>query len=228
VEALEGRRPDLPADRRPARPRLAHARRRAAVGGARPLEGRYLKPRFFASAADFRRWLEENHAAAGELWIGFWKAHSGRKGLTYEEAVEEALCFGWIDGLVKRYDEHAYMQRFTPRRAKSIWSLINIAKVEDLKKRGRMHAAGLAAFASRDPARSGLYSSENRDVKLDPAMQKAFRARKRAWAFFEAQPPGYKRLMLHWVMSAKREETRARRLAQLMAASAKGERIPLT
>ncbi len=160
-----------------------------------------------------------------ELWVGFWKLASGRKGLTYEEAVDESLCFGWIDGLVKRYDDRAYMQRFTPRRARSIWSAINIRKVERLKDAGRMSGAGLAAYALRDPKRSSVYSFENRDRAFDPSYEKRFRAKKRAWAFFEAQPPGYRRLSIHWVMSAKREETRERRLAQLLADSAAGNRV---
>jgi uncharacterized protein YdeI (YjbR/CyaY-like superfamily) len=182
-------------------------------------------PRFFESAAGFRRWLQAHGATTPELWVGFWKAKSGRKGLTYEEAVEEALCFGWIDGLVKRHDEHAYKQRFTPRRARSIWSAINIAKVEALRKAGRMAPEGLAAFESRDPKRAKLYSFENRDVALDPAFAKRLRANKAACRFFEAQPPGYRRLAAFWVMSAKKEETRERRFAQLLADSARGERV---
>ncbi len=184
-----------------------------------------MKPAFFASSSEFRRWLEKNHASAPELWIGFWKVHTAKGGLTYEQAVDESLCFGWIDGLVRRYDESAYMQRFTPRRPKSIWSAINIGKVEALQKAGRMAPAGVKAFAARDPARSSVYSFENRDVVLDPACEKRFRARKKAWAFFEKQPPGYRRLAAHWVMRAKREETRERRLAQLVADSALGKRV---
>jgi Uncharacterized protein conserved in bacteria len=184
-----------------------------------------MKPVFFASSSEFRRWLETNHASAPELWVGFWKAHTAKGGLTYEQAVEESLCFGWIDGLVRRHDESAYMQRFTPRRPKSIWSAINVKKVEALRKAGRMAPAGLEAFAARDPKRSSVYSFENREVILDSAYEKRFRARKKAWAFFEKQPPGYRRLAAHWVMSAKREETRERRLAQLVADSALGTRV---
>ena len=185
-----------------------------------------MKPRFFASAEAFRRWLEANHHEAGELWIGFWKVHSGRKGLTYDEAVEEALCFGWIDGLVKRFDDDAYMQRFTQRRARSIWSEINIRKVEALTKAGRMARPGLDAFALRDPKRSAVYSFENRNAELDPASEKLFRSKKRAWKFFEAQPPGYRRVAKHWVTSAKKDETRTRRLGQLIECSARGVRLP--
>ena len=184
-----------------------------------------IRPKFFDSGVHFRRWLESNHASAGELWVGFWKVKSGRKGLTYEEAVEEALCFGWIDGLVKTFDEQSYMQRFTPRRATSIWSAVNIAKVEALTKAGRMAAPGIAAFEARDPRKTNLYSFENRHVTLDAAFEKRFRAKARAWKFFEAQPPGYRRLAAFWVMSAKKEETRERRFNRLVGDSAKGLRV---
>lgn len=183
------------------------------------------KPRFFKSQSEFRAWLEENHAAAAELWVGFWKVGSGKTGLTYEQAVEESLCFGWIDGLVKRHDEKSYMQRFTRRGPKSTWSTINIAKVAALAQAGRMAAPGLAAFAARDPARTNLYSFENRHVTLDAAFEKRFRAKAKAWKFFEAQPPGYKRLAAFWVMKAKKEETRERRFAQLVCDSAEGLRV---
>jgi uncharacterized protein YdeI (YjbR/CyaY-like superfamily) len=184
-----------------------------------------IRPKFFDSGIHFRRWLASNHASATELWVGFWKVKSGKKSLTYEEAVEEALCFGWIDGLVKGYDEQSYMQRFTPRRATSIWSAVNIAKVEKLTKQGRMAPPGIAAFEARDPARAGLYSFENRHVTLDAAFETRFRAKAKAWKFFDAQPPGYKRLAAFWVMSAKREETRERRFTTLVDDSGKGARV---
>ena len=186
-----------------------------------------MKPVFFASQAAFRRWLDKHHGTKTELWIGFYKVHSGKKGLTYPEAVDEALCFGWIDGLVKRFDELAFMQRFTPRKAKSIWSEINIRKIGALREAGRVAAPGLAVFEARDPARTGLYSFENRNPQFDAAVGKRFRAQKKAWAFFEAQPPGYRRIATHWVMSAKREETRERRLARLIADSASGKRLDM-
>ena len=183
------------------------------------------KPIHFASAADFRKWLAAHHDKAAELWVGFWKKDSGRAGMTYEEAVDEALCYGWIDGLVNRHDERSYKQRFSPRKATSAWSAVNIAKIERLKAAGRMAKPGLEAFEKRDPKRTNLYSFENRDVALSAAFEKRFRAKARAWSFFEKQPPGYRRLMAFWVMSAKQEATRERRLAKLIERSAAGERI---
>lgn len=184
-----------------------------------------IEPRFFRSAAEFRRWLERNHDRTPVLWLGFWKKDSGRKGITYEEAVDEALCFGWIDGLVKGWDEKGYVQRFTPRRPGSVWSAINIGKVERLEAAGRMARPGLDAFRHRDPKRTSLYSFENRDVKFSAEVEKRFRAKGRAWKFFEAQPPGYRRLMAFWVMSAKKDETRERRLAKLVEACVAGKRL---
>jgi len=182
-------------------------------------------PRFFATPAAFRRWLDRHHDSATELWVGFWKKDSGRKGMTYVEAVDEALCYGWIDGHVKANDERSYKQRFTPRRPRSIWSAINIGKVARLQAAGRMAAPGLAVFAKRDPKRTGLYSFENRDVKLSAAFGKRFRANRAAWAFFSKQPPGYRRLAAFWVMKAKQEATREGRLAKLVADSAAGRRV---
>jgi uncharacterized protein YdeI (YjbR/CyaY-like superfamily) len=184
-----------------------------------------LEPTYFAAATDFRTWLDRHGADATELWVGFWKKDSGRTGMTYEEAVDEALCYGWIDGLVQRHDARSYKQRFTPRKPTSVWSAINIGKVERLTAAGRMARPGLEAFGKRDPKRTGLYSFENRDVRLPAPFEKRFRAKAKAWAFFEKQPPGYRRLMAFWVMSAKREDTRERRLAQLIERSAAGERV---
>ena len=182
-------------------------------------------PTHFRTPAEFRKWLERNGTKATELWVGFWKKDSGKTGMTYEEAVDEALCHGWIDGLVKGHDERAYKQRFTPRKATSTWSAINIAKVARLKAAGRMAKPGLDAFDNRDPRRTNLYSFENRDVKFSPAIEKRFRARAKAWSFFAKQPPGYRRLMAFFVMSAKKEETRDRRLAKLIEASINGVRL---
>jgi uncharacterized protein YdeI (YjbR/CyaY-like superfamily) len=185
------------------------------------------RPTFFRSPAEFRRWLERHHAEAPELWVGFHKKGSGRPSITWPESVDEALCFGWIDGVRYRIDDTSYRIRFTPRKPRSVWSLVNVKRVAELKKLGRMAAAGLAAFAKADPKRSGIYSYERQNAKLDAASEKRFRANKSAWAFFKAQAPSYQRLTTYWVVSAKREETRRRRLVALIAGSAAGRRLGL-
>ena len=184
-----------------------------------------MKIKYFKSASEFRRWLVVNHDRVSELWVGFFKKDSGRGGLTYAEAVDEALCFGWIDGLKKRVDELSYTHRFTPRKPKSNWSRINIQHVERLKKAGRMRPAGLKAYAAREPERSGIYSFENAPRKLAAADEKQFKANETAWEFFQRQPPGYRRIAIWWVISAKKPETRARRLGQLIAESGNGRRL---
>lgn len=184
-----------------------------------------VKSKYFKSAADFRTWLEANHSAASELWVGFYKKDSGKGGLTYAEALDEALCFGWIDGVRKRVDELSFTQRFTPRKPKSNWSLINIRHVGRLKKAGRMSVAGLKVFAARSAAKSGVYSFENRPRQLSPELERQFKRDAAAWSFFQQQPPGYHRLMNFWIMSAKQEETRQRRLARLIADSKQGRRV---
>jgi uncharacterized protein YdeI (YjbR/CyaY-like superfamily) len=186
-----------------------------------------MKPLFFKSQTDFRKWLEKNHAKEQELLIGFYKKNSGKPSITYPEALDEALCFGWIDGVKKRLDDDAYEQRFTPRKPTSIWSNINCGHVERLKKSGRMTPAGLTAYALRDPKKTGVYSFENRPRELSSEYKKIFQANKKAWEFFEQQPAGYKRLMIFRVMEAKQEETQRRRLAQLIETSAQGTRIGL-
>ncbi len=184
------------------------------------------KPVFFASGAELRRWLEKNHATERELLIGFWKKATGRKSVTYFEALDEALCFGWIDGVRRSLDEQRYVQRFSPRKARSVWSLVNIRKVEALKSAGRMAPPGLAAFEARDEKRTGLYSFEQgKTPTLGRKELKAFKAKPKAWAFWSAQPPGYRRVTSHWVVSAKRKETKERRLKQLIADSAAGRRV---
>ena len=183
-----------------------------------------LKPSFFNSQSEFRRWLERNHAKETELLVGFYKKGTGKASLTYPEALDEALCFGWIDGVRRSFGDDSYTIRFTPRKAKSIWSNVNVRHVERLKKEGRMAPAGLKAYELKDPKKTGIYAFENRPRELSPAYEKKFRANKKAWEFFEKQPPGYKRLMTYRVMEAKQEETRQRRLAQLIEASAKGVR----
>ena len=181
--------------------------------------------KYFKSASEFRQWLEVNHARVGELWVGFFKKDSGKAGLTYAEAVDEALCFGWIDGLKKRVDELSYTHRFTPRKPTSNWSRINIQHVERLQKAGRMTPAGLKAYAARKPERSGIYSFENAPRSLAPADEKQFKADAVAWEFFHRQPPGYQRTAIWWMVSAKKPETRARRLSQLIQESRNGRRL---
>jgi uncharacterized protein YdeI (YjbR/CyaY-like superfamily) len=183
------------------------------------------KPTFFATPDDFRRWLEENHAEAAELWVGFHKRDSGRPSITWPESVDEALCFGWIDGVRYRIDASSYKIRFTPRRAGSIWSNVNVKRVGVLKELGRMRPAGLKAFEKADPKRSGIYAYERETARLGPAHQKRFKADAKAWAFFRAQPPGYQRLTTFYVVSAKQEETRLRRLEILIAHCAAGRRL---
>ncbi len=182
--------------------------------------------KYFESAFAFRRWLETHHARARELWVGFFKKASGKSGITYAEAVDEALCFGWIDGLKQRVDEWRYRHRFTPRKPKSNWSRLNILRVERLTKSGRMTPAGHKVFRERDPARCGVYSFENAPQKLEPAEEKRFKAVKKAWGYFCQQAPSYQRTAIWWVVSAKRSATRSRRLAQLMADSSHGRRLP--
>ena len=187
-----------------------------------------MEPLFFETPADFRRWLEKHHRSAPELLVGFYKRGSGRPSITWPESVDEALCFGWIDGVRRSLDDESYTIRFTPRRPGSNWSLINIRKVEALIRDGRMKPAGLEAFEARDEAKSGVYSFEQREnAKLDKKAEATFRANRAAWRFFQAQPPGYRKIAAFYVMSAKREETRERRLRTLIADSAAGRRIGL-
>lgn len=185
------------------------------------------KPNFFRTQEQFRQWIEKNHATAQEIEVGFYKKTSGKQSINYPEAVDEALCFGWIDGVRHSRDETSYTIRFTPRRPHSIWSLVNVRHVERLKKEGRMHPAGLAAFAQRDPKRTGIYSFENAPRALSAEYEKEFRRHEGAWEFFQTYPPYLKKQVSYWVMSAKKEETRSSRLRRLIESSAKGERIGL-
>ena len=186
-----------------------------------------MTPRFFKSQAAFRAWLEKHGASTKELWLGYYKKASGKGGLVYRQALDEALCFGWIDGVVKRIDEHCYMQRWTPRTSTSKWSLVNLKRMEELIKQGLVAEPGLKAYRERDPKRQTLYLYEQQDGPLDPKYLKQFKANARAWTFFEALPPGYKRLMIRRIMSAKREETRERRLADLISMCAAHKRMEL-
>ena len=184
-----------------------------------------LKPVFFATPADFRAWLDAHAATTPELWVGFHKKGTGTPSITWPEAVDEALCVGWIDGLRKSIDAGRYTIRFTPRQARSIWSAINIGRVEDLTRQGRMRPAGLAAFAQRNAGKSAIYAYEQAHAALDAAAEQQFQADPAAWAFFQAQPAGYRRTAAWWVISAKQAETRQRRLATLIADSAAGRTI---
>jgi len=186
-----------------------------------------IKPSFFRSEAEFREWLGQHHAARRELLVGFHKKESGRGGITYRQALDAALAYGWIDGVRKRFDEDAYMVRFTPRKPGSTWSAVNIARVRELTAKGLMMPPGLAAFDGRDERKTRQYSYEREQAQLDPALAAALRANRKAAAFFDAQPPGYRKIATFWVMSAKKEETRARRLAHLIERSASGTRIDL-
>ena len=182
---------------------------------------------YFDSPAAFRRWLARRHATATEVQVGFWKKGSGQPSLTWPESVDEALCFGWIDGVRKRIDDGAYQIRFTPRKAKSTWSAVNVSRVEALVAEGRMRPAGLEAFARRLEANSGIYSYEQAaPLALTPNEVKAFRRNKAAWAYFEAVAPSYRKTVTHWITRAKKAETRARRLAKLIESCAAGVRLP--
>jgi len=184
-----------------------------------------MKPVFFVSQIEFRRWLEKNHDMAAELLVGFWKVGSGRPSMTWSESVDQALCFGWIDGVRKSLGADAYTIRFSRRRPKSIWSRINIEKVERLKKEGLMHPAGVAAYAKKEDHRSAIYAYENRPKEFSAEYEKRFKKNKKAWKFFNEQPPGYRRLMIFYVSSAKQEATRTSRLEKVIIASEEGKRL---
>jgi uncharacterized protein YdeI (YjbR/CyaY-like superfamily) len=183
-----------------------------------------MKPTFFKTPRDFRDWLEKNHKTARELWVGFHKKGTGKPSITWPESVDQALSFGWIDGIRKSVDEGAYMIRFTPRRPTSKWSAVNVKRIAELSEQGLMQPAGRAAFEGRDLTKAP-YSYEPRTGELDPAFEKRFKANRKAWTFFNAQAPYYRRTLCWWVMSAKQEETRLRRLERLIEASANGKRV---
>jgi uncharacterized protein YdeI (YjbR/CyaY-like superfamily) len=186
-----------------------------------------MKPVFFATRREFRVWLDAHHTTATELWMGLYKKSSGRPSITWPEAVDEALCFGWIDGVRQRIDDESYMNRFTPRKPDSNWSAVNVRRVGELTKQRRMRAAGLKAFRERREDKTATYSYEQRHLaKLDRAQERRFRSKKQAWEWFQTQPKGYRTTAVYWVMSAKRPETRERRLETLIEDSAKGRRVP--
>jgi uncharacterized protein YdeI (YjbR/CyaY-like superfamily) len=184
-------------------------------------------PKSFKTPRTFRAWLEKHHDREQELVLRLFKVHALEQGIGYRQALDEALCWGWIDGVVRRLDDDSFQQRFTPRTAKSNWSAVNIKRMKQLIADGRVAKPGLAAFARRGKTRPSSYSPENRDLALDPALVKRFRAEPKAWAFFTALPPGFRRLMIFRVMTGKRAATRERRFADLLGGCRKGKRMPL-
>jgi uncharacterized protein YdeI (YjbR/CyaY-like superfamily) len=181
------------------------------------------KPRFFKTPEDFRKWLERHHASKDEVLVGYWKVDSGEPSLTWSESVDQALCFGWIDGVRRSLGGASYCIRFTPRRPGSQWSDVNLKKVEQLARAGRMAPAGLAAWKQRAVGRKAGYSFEENVKRLPPAMVREFRANRKAWAFFQQRPPSYRKKATHWITSAKQEATRKRRLRVLIDACERGE-----
>ncbi len=185
------------------------------------------EPRFFAAPAEFRDWLEAHHDSEKELWVGFHKRGSGLPTITWPESVDAALCFGWIDGVRKSIDDTSYKIRFTPRKTGSKWSSVNTKRVAELRELGRMHETGLKAFAERVAERSGVYAYEQRhSIEFDPAQEKEFRRNKQAWKYFQAQANWYRKTALWWVVSAKQEKTRSKRLSELIACSEQERPIP--
>jgi uncharacterized protein YdeI (YjbR/CyaY-like superfamily) len=180
---------------------------------------------FFETPAEFRAWLEGHHSTAPELLVGLRRRSSGLPTMTWREAVDQALCFGWIDGVRKSSDEMSHTIRFTPRRARSIWSAVNVARVEDLTRLGLMRPAGSAAFEARDPARTAIYAYERPLQQFGDELLREFHANTAAWRFFEAQPPSYRKVVVSWVMTAKREETRRRRFEKLLEECAASRRL---
>ena len=178
-----------------------------------------MTPTFFKTAVEFRAWLKKNHKTAAEIIVGYYKKASGKPTITWQESVDEALCFGWIDGIRRKYGDDSYGNRFTPRRPGSNWSAINIKRVEELTRLKRMQPAGLEAFGRRTQAKSRVYHYEQKDVpKFEPKLEKLFKANKKAWEFFQTLPPYYRKGETRWVCSAKAEETKLRRLARVMEA----------
>lgn len=183
-----------------------------------------MTAKFFPTPEDFRRWLEENHDKETEIIVGFYRVGLKKQSITWSEAVDQALCFGWIDGVRRKIDEERYSNRFTPRRASSNWSAVNIKKVEELTAKGLMTPAGINAFEKRRAEKSAVYSYENRPAEFPPEFEKMFRENIAAWRFFEKQPAGYRRLSIYRVMSAIQEATRLKRLEKLIEACAEGKR----
>ena len=184
-----------------------------------------MAPKFFAKPSDFRKWLEKNHDKESELVVGFYKVASGKPSITWSQSVDQALCFGWIDGIRRSIDAHSYSIRFTPRRRNSTWSAINLKKIEELTRAGLMQPGGLAVFENRDPARAGLYTHEREEVRFSTDYERRFKANTKAWAFFQSRSPSFRRPRTNWVMSAKQASTQLKRLERLIAACAAGKDI---
>lgn len=186
-----------------------------------------MKPLYFSAPADWRRWLLDHHADTPELLVGFYKVGSGRPSITWPESVDHALCFGWIDGVRRRVDEHRYSIRFTPRRADSVWSAVNIRRVKELTRAGLMHPTGLLAVRARKESKSGIYAYEQqrKSATLGPRYTAMLKANPAAWTFLQSRPPWYRHTTSWWVVSAKKEETRLRRLQALIADSASGREV---
>lgn len=185
-----------------------------------------MKPAFFQTRPEFREWLEKNHATADELWVGYYKKDSGRPSMTWPESVDVALCYGWIDGIRKSIDHISYKIRFTPRKPGSIWSDVNTKRALTLIKQGQMQPAGLQAYKARKENKSGIYSYEQRNLELEEPYNQLLRKDKAAWSFFQAQPASYRKTVSWWIISAKQEETRLRRLERLLACSARRQTLP--
>ena len=184
-----------------------------------------MTPIFFATQSDLRKWFEKNHDKEKELWLGFYKTSSGKQSVTWSESVDQSLCFGWIDGVRKSLGKGSYVIRFTQRKPHSIWSAINIKKIKELTKLGLMHQAGIDVFNKRDEKKSRVYSFEQKNIQLDKDFEKKFRQNKQAWKFFQSQPPSYQKPSIWWVISAKQESTRQKRLDILIKDSENEQRI---
>lgn len=178
-----------------------------------------MEPKFFSTQDDFRKWLEENHQKESELLVGFYKVGTKKSSMTWSESVDQVLCFGWIDGIRKSIDKESYQIRFTPRKSTSIWSAVNIKKIEELTEKGLMFPAGIAAFEKRKEHKSKIYSHENNPKEFSEEFLKLFKANKKAWQYFEKLAPSYKKTSIHWVINAKQEVTQLKRLQQLIADS---------
>jgi uncharacterized protein YdeI (YjbR/CyaY-like superfamily) len=185
-----------------------------------------MEPTFFRSPSELRKWFEKYHATVDELWIGYFKKTSGRVSITWPESVDEALCYGWIDGIRKSVDDTSYKIRFTPRRSGSVWSSVNIKRAQTLIEQGLIQTAGLKAFQARQENKSGIYSYEQRRAELEEPYNRMLKKSKEAWDFFQAQPPSYRKAVSWWIISAKKEETQVKRLEKLIEYSTRGQMLP--